>query len=208
MTENIRVLAHSSIRIDNEKVIYCDPFRVEENFNDADIVLITHSHYDHLSPEDIARVVKDDTEIVAPVSAEADARKTVPPNGKLTLLRPYESGENGVKITAVPAYNVGKHFHPKENGWLGYIIEKDGVSVYIAGDTDINEDNKKIKCDIALVPVGGTYTMTAEEAAALVNTIKPKAAIPTHYGSIVGGKEDGEKFKAAVDKDIEVVLKL
>ena len=101
------------------------------------------------------------------------------------------------------AYNVGKKFHTKENNWVGYILHINGISYYIAGDTDITEDNMKVKCDVAFVPVGGTYTMTYKEAAKLVNNIKPKAAIPTHYQEIVGNKDDGIKFVNLLDKNIK-----
>ena len=101
---------------------------------------------------------------------------------------------DGIKVEAVPAYNTNKPFHPKENNWLGYIIEIKGVRYYIAGDTDITEENKKVKCDVAFVPVGGTYTMDFKEAAQLINIIKPKFAIPVHYGSVVGSKQDATDF--------------
>ena len=111
--------------------------------------------------------------------------------------------EGNMEINTVPAYNVNKQFHPKENNWVGYILKIDGISYYIAGDTDITEENKKIKCDVAFVPVGGTYTMTAKEAAELVNIIKPKVAIPIHYGDIVGTKEDATTFVNSLENGIE-----
>ena len=101
---------------------------------------------------------------------------------------------DGIKVEAIHSYNIDKPFHPKENNWLGYVIEIDGVRYYIAGDTDITEENKKIKCDVAFVPVGGTYTMNFSEAAQLINIIKPKIAVPIHYGSVVGTKQDATDF--------------
>lgn len=115
----------------------------------------------------------------------------------------------GVKIKTIPAYNINKQFHPKENEWVGYVIEVEGTRYYIAGDTDITPENKQVKCDVALIPVGGTYTMNYQEGAELVNTIMPKIAIPTHYGSVVGEKEDGEKFKQLLNQEIkcEILIK-
>ena len=111
-------------------------------------------------------------------------------------------------VTAQPAYNKLKPFHPKRNGWLGYLLEMDGISYYIAGDTDAVKELQGIQCDVALVPVGGAYTMTAKEAAGLVNKMKPTAVIPIHYGSVVGKPEDADVFKKLVDPDINVIIKL
>ena len=115
---------------------------------------------------------------------------------------------NGVRIQAVPAYNVGKQFHPQANQWVGYLVTMNEVTYYIAGDTDINEDVKKVRCDVAMIPVGGTYTMTAEEAAELAEMIHPKAAIPTHYGSVAGKAEDGQIFADLLKDKINVILKM
>ena len=111
-----------------------------------------------------------------------------------------------ITFEAVPAYNTNKLFHPKKNGWVGYILEIEGIRYYIAGDTDITEENKKVKCNVAFVPVGGTYTMNAKEAAELVNTIKPEIAVPIHYGSVVGTKKDPEKFIKLLNSEIEGVI--
>lgn len=207
MIENIKVLYHSSIKIEKEKIVYIDPFEIDKNYNDADIIMITHSHYDHYSEEDIEKVRKDSTKIVVPNELLADVLGigfsqdnviTVEPNNK------YEV--EGMIIETIPAYNTNKQFHPKENKWVGYIIEIDGARYYIAGDTDITEENQKVNCDVALVPVGGTYTMTAQEAAELINTIKPKIAVPTHYGSIVGTEQDGEIFVKLLNPEIEGIM--
>ena len=115
---------------------------------------------------------------------------------------------NGVRIQAVPAYNIGKQFHPQQNQWVGYLVTMNEVTYYIAGDTDINEDVKKIQCDVAMIPVGGTYTMTAEEAAELAEMIHPKAAVPTHYGSVAGKAEDGQIFADMLKDKINVILKM
>ena len=108
-----------------------------------------------------------------------------------------------IKYETVPAYNTNKQYHPKENNWVGYILDIDGVRYYIAGDTDITAENKKIKCDVAFVPVGGTYTMDFKEAALLINEIKPKIAVPIHYGSVVGTKQDAEDFIKLLNPSIE-----
>ena len=115
---------------------------------------------------------------------------------------------NGVKIQTIPSYNVGKQFHPKENQWVGYLVTMNEVTYYVAGDTDINEDVKKVHCDVALLPVGGTYTMTAEEAAELAEILQPKAAIPTHYGSVAGKAEDGQIFADLLKNKVEVIVKM
>ena len=206
MLDFITVNIHSSIRIDEGKIIYIDPFKMTEESHDADIILITHSHFDHYSPEDIRKVMKSDTIIVCPESMNEAAElglevKKVAPNEKFEV--------QGISIETVPAYNVMKPFHPKKNGWVGYIIDSpEHGRIYIAGDTDINEDNKQVRCDIAMLPAGGTYTMNAKKAAELANSIRPKYAIPTHYGSVAGSPEDGEKFSKAVDSGIEVVIKI
>lgn len=198
----IEINCHSSIKISEGKIIYIDPFKIENESHDADLVFITHDHFDHYSPEDIEKVVTNNTIIVAPktVKALSKMRNTI-------LVEPNQIYEvQGIKIETIPAYNVNKQFHPKENEWVGYIIEIGDTRYYIAGDTDITPENKQVECDIALIPVGGTYTMTPEEAAELVNTIKPAIAIPTHYGSIVGEKEDGEKFKRLLNSKIECII--
>lgn len=204
MLENIEILCHSSIKINKEKILYIDPFKIDKDYKDADIIFITHDHYDHYSEEDIDKIKKENTIIVAPESLltkllNSGFRKdyiiTVKPNNKYLV--------EGIKFETIPAYNINKQFHPKENEWVGYIIELNGAKYYIAGDTDITEENKKVKCDVAFVPVGGTYTMDAKEAATLVNEIKPKIAVPIHYGSIVGTKQDAIDFSKLLNPEIE-----
>lgn len=201
----IEINCHSSIKISKGKTIYIDPFRIEKKQNDASLILITHNHYDHYSEEDIKKVINENTVIVAPktMKVEINAKEViyVEPDKQYEIL--------GIKIKTILAYNINKHFHPKENQWVGYILEIEDEKYYIAGDTDITPENKQVKCDVALVPVGGTYTMTYEESAELVNTIKPRLAIPTHYGCIVGNKDDGMKFKELLNKDIncEILIK-
>lgn len=206
MLDFITINEHSSIRIDEGKIIYSDPYNIKNAAHDANIILITHSHYDHYSPDDIRRVMKSDTVIVCPSSM------TEPQELGLTV-KQVIAGEKfevlGVRFEAVPAYNIGQPFHPQSKGWLGYIIDSpDHGRIYIAGDTDITPDNKQVRCDIVLIPAGGTFTTDAVQAAELANTIRPKYAIPIHYGTVAGSPDDGEKFSKAVDSGIEVVIKL
>ena len=204
MLENIEVLYHSSIKICKEKIIYIDPYKIDKNYNDADIIFITHDHYDHYSEEDINKVKKLQTVIIAPKQLLNKLLKNGFNQDYIITVNPNEENMvEGIKFKTLPAYNINKQFHPKENGWLGYIIEIEGVRYYIAGDTDITEENKKVKCDVAFVPVGGTYTMDYKEAANLINEIKPKIAVPIHYGSIVGTKKDAISFMKLLNEDIE-----
>ena len=205
-TDFITINAHSSIRIDAGPgaVCYVDPYLLEDAPHDADLVLVTHSHHDHYSPEDIARVACERTRFVAPRGMERELPDALFVSPGETVC-PLPS----LSIEAGPAYNKLKPFHPRKNGWVGYVITThDGVVVYVAGDTDDILENRSIACDIALVPVGGTYTMTASEAAKFVNELQPKVAIPEHYGSVVGSEDDGAAFAARVDPSIEVVFKL
>lgn len=204
MLNNIEVLCHSSIRINKEKTIYIDPFKIDRNYNDADIIFITHDHYDHYSEEDIDKVINESTVIVIPEELltkvlkkgiNKDAIITVEPNKKYMV--------QGIKFETIPAYNINKTFHPKENDWVGYVIELNDIRYYIAGDTDITEENKRVKCDVAFVPVGGTYTMDFKEAAQLINEMQPKVAVPIHYGSIVGTKQDAEEFIKLLNQNIK-----
>lgn len=116
----------------------------------------------------------------------------------------YET--QGINFNTIPAYNINKKFHPKENNWLGYIITINNVKYYVAGDTDITDENRKVKCDVAFVPVGGTYTMDFKEAAQLINEIKPKIAVPIHYGSIVGTEQDARNFINLLNSEIKGVI--
>lgn len=195
MLDNIEVLCHSSIRINKEKIIYIDPFKIDKNYNDADVIFITHDHYDHYSEEDIDKIKKEGTVFVVPEELLTKLLVKGYNKNDITIVEPNKQYMiQGIKFETVPAYNTNKAFHPKENEWVGYIIEIKGIRYYIAGDTDITEENKKVKCDVAFVPVGGTYTMDFKEAARLINEIKPKIAVPTHYGDIVGTNQDATDF--------------
>ncbi len=186
MLENIEVLYHSSIRINKDKIIYIDPFKIDKNYNDADIVFITHDHYDHYSEEDIDKVINKNTTIIIPEELLTKLlRKGINKNAIITVEPNVKYMVQGIKFETIPAYNTNKSFHPKENDWVGYIITLNDIRYYIAGDTDITEENRKVKCDVAFVPVGGTYTMDFKEAAQLINEIQPKIAVPIHYGSVI-----------------------
>ena len=209
----ITINSHSSIRVaaPDWPVIYVDPFHFTEEPHDADIILVTHSHFDHFSEADIERVRKDDTIFVMPMEMFLTEDEKI--RGALDRLafsdafgmEPNKAIEVlGVLIESVPSYNVNKPNHPKKNGWLGYLLTVDDTHIYIAGDTDINDDVKAVCCDIAMIPAGGTYTTDAKEAAELVNEIGPEVAIPTHYGDIVGGLDCFDVFKANVREDIRV----
>lgn len=187
--ENVKWLGHASFQIKNSKVIYVDPWKLKIN-EPADIILVTHEHYDHCSVQDISKIQKENTVIVGPKDC---ANKL---SGKIKTIKPGQSLTiGGVTIEAVPAYNIGKAFHPKSNNWVGFIITLDNIKIYHAGDTDLIPEMDEIKVDFALLPIGGTYTMNVQEAATLANKMKPKVAIPMHYGSIVGDSSDAEKFK-------------
>lgn len=207
MLEKVEVLCHSSIRITGSKTIYIDPFRIKENYNDADYVFCTHSHYDHFSKEDIVKLLKPKTVIITIKDAKEEAEELVGEEGVIIVEPAKEYKVNDLNFKTTYSYNLNKHFHPKENDWVGFIIELDGIEYYIAGDTDNVTEIQNIKCDVALLPIGGTYTMTVEEAAELATSLDSKYVIPTHYGEIVGEKTDGEKFaKLVINK--EVVLKI
>ena len=202
MLNNIEVLIHSSIKFSKDIIIYFDPYKINKDYHDADIIFITHSHYDHYSPLDIKKVIKDNTIIVCPEDVKEELLKLdikniieVVPNKDYEVLN--------IKFKTIPAYNINKNFHPKENNWIGYLINYNNVKYYIAGDTDITEENKNIICDVAFVPIGGTFTMNYKEAASLINEIQPKIAVPTHYGLIVGNKDDGIKFSKLLNNSIE-----
>ena len=207
LLENIEVFCQSSIKFSRDKVIYCDPFKIEEDFKDADYVFITHSHYDHYNPESIEKIKKDNTIFIVPKDVESKLKKDLNVDQKnIAVVIPDQIYDiEGLRFSTVAAYNRSpfRPFHPKKNGWVGYIITIDSYKYYVAGDTDATEESLMINCDVAFVPVGGTYTMDAKEAAIFVNVIKPKIAVPIHYGSIVGSKNDGQTFINGLNKEIE-----
>lgn len=200
MFENLRWLGHASFRMEGERTIYIDPWKLKGGPG-ADIILVSHAHYDHYSQADIDKVRKPGTVIVASADiapkAGGDSR-ALQPGGKIKI--------GGVTVEGIPAYNIGKAFHPKSNGWLGFVVEMGGERLYYAGDTDrVPEMSQLRDIDIALLPVGGTYTMDAADAAGAAQLIKPGMAIPYHYGDIVGGRADAERFAALYGGRVEIL---
>ena len=207
---DITRIAHDTFRIAGSKLIYTDPYRMAKR-DQADIVLLSHEHFDHFSKEDLDKVLFPGTSIVASSlckeglkGVKAKEIHFLDPGGK------HSVGQ--VTVEAVAAYNVnkfrepGKPFHPKDSKGLGFVVTLDGTRIYYAADTDVIPEMRSIKCDIALLPVSGTYVMTAEEAAEAAGVIKPKIAVPMHYGAIVGSEEDARKFKSLVKNcQVEIV---
>lgn len=200
MLEKIHWLGHDAFVIQGSKTIYFDPWEIGPGPR-ADIVLISHPHHDHCSPPDVARVAGPETLIITEPESASQL------GGPAKTLKPFEAHmAHGVKITAVPAYNTNKKFHPRQKNWLGFIVELDGVLIYHAGDTDLIDEMEGFKADIALLPVSGTYVMTASEAAEAARIIQPACAIPMHHGRVAGGPEDALAFQAALQGEIEVVI--
>ena len=206
---SISVNTQSSIRIDIGQILYIDPFKIEETKNDANVIFITHDHYDHYSPEDIKKVRQRETQFVCPESMREELLEAGIAEEKITAVKPGDALRViDIPVEAVAAYNPAKKFHPKDNGWVGYVLTIDGIRIYACGDTDVTPEAEAVRCDILLTPIGGTYTMTREEAAGFVNHITPQVVIPIHYGSIVGSPDDVEAFEGLVDPEIEVVRRL
>lgn len=191
LLDRLHWLGHDSFRIDQPIVIYIDPWRLPPGSPAADLILVSHEHHDHCSPGDVERVRQDSTVVIANHTAAANLSPPV------TILRVGESIEvRGVTVQAVPAYNIGKPFHPKQAGHLGFVITLGEERLYFAGDTDYIPEMDNLVCDVALLPVSGKYVMTADEAARAAEAIHPKVAIPMHYGAgVVGTKEDAERFR-------------
>ncbi len=203
-------LGHDSFRIQNGKTIIIDPFKLRSSPGKADILLISHEHFDHFSPDDIKKVVDQNTTIVTipAVKKEISGLKVK----EIKAAKPGEKVKIGeISVDILPAYNLnkfrepGKVFHPKEDGKVGFVIGINGIRIYHAGDTDAVPEMKGIKPDVALLPVSGTYVMTAEEAAQATKMIEPKLVIPMHYGSIVGSEQDAHKFKQLVAVEVQIL---
>ena len=210
MIDNIEVFTQSSIRIKSSQgTIYLDPFQIKTEPHDADYILITHDHYDHFSVDDIKKVAKISTILVVPARMEDDAKELANDVASIVTVKPGVYKEiSGLEIETIPAYNTVKPFHPRRAEWVGYILRADGKRIYVAGDTGLTKEARQVKCDIALLPVGGTYTMDTRRAAELANTIRPEYVIPTHYGSIVGKQSDGQTFASLVKSPVKVVEKI
>ncbi|HEY4612145.1 MAG TPA: MBL fold metallo-hydrolase [Bacteroidota bacterium] len=190
--QHIHWLGHATFRIeDGSKQLYIDPWKLPANSPKADVIFITHAHYDHFSQEDIARIKKESTAFFAPKDIAYQIEGTVisvAPNQTYTL--------GDLKIKTVHAYNIGKQFHPKQNNWVGDIMTlSTEQKIYHSGDTDFTPEMRTVVTDFALLPCGGTYTMSGKEAGEAANTFKPQSVIPMHWGDIVGAKADAEEVK-------------
>lgn len=203
----IQHLSHAAFKLEGAGiVVYIDPFSISLARSDGDIGVCTHDHFDHCSPDDLRKVLKADAVIVAAANCEKKLHNL---KRELKLLKPGEEVlVKGIKIQAVPAYNVNKPYHPRGYGGIGVIVEIAGVRIYHAGDTDLIPEMERLrgKVDVALLPVSGTYVMTAEEAAEAARRIKPALAIPMHYGAIVGSVSDAERFRKLVEGLCEVAI--
>ncbi|HLE35457.1 MAG TPA: MBL fold metallo-hydrolase [Nitrososphaerales archaeon] len=203
-------LGHDSFRINNGKTVYIDPYQLKAG-GKADLLLISHEHFDHLSLDDIKKVANDKTSVVTTSQCSNEMKKLKVK--EVIIVKPGEKvNVQGISVEAVHAYNInkinpgtGKPFHPKEDNKVGFVVTINNVRIYHAGDTDVIPEMVKIKTDIALLPVSGTYVMTAEEAAQAAKMLKPRIAVPMHYGAIVGSIKDAEKFKTLV-KECEVKI--
>ncbi len=197
----VKWYGHDAICITGDKLIYFDPYELPTGLKPADIILISHEHFDHCSPEDVKKIQKNDTIIVTDKSSASKL------NGNIKIVKPGDRLEiEGVKIEVYPAYNINKQFHPQNAGMLSFVVETGGIRYYHAGDSDFIPEMKQIKTDVAFLPVSGTYVMTATEAADAAMAINPKVAIPMHYGSIVGSIEDAKKFAKILEGKIQVLI--
>ena len=195
----IKWLGHASFKLKGTKTVYIDPWKISPD-EKADIILITHPHFDHFSPEDIGKIQKPETIIVGP----KDSIKGI--EGNIKELEPGQSLElSDIKIQTFVSYNKNKEFHPRKNNWLSFLIRMDGTSVFHTGDADDIKDFHSIKTDVLLIPVSGTYVMNYKEASSLANIMKPKLCIPMHWGDIVGSEDDAKKFKKVSKSQVEIL---
>ena len=201
MLDKVHWLGHASFCIDTqEAVVYIDPYQLKRNTPKADIVLVTHDHFDHCSSEDIEKIYKPETVIIA---AESVANKLSYPVKVMKSGQTVNVGK--ITIETIPSYNVNKNYHPLAEGNLGFIIQVNQTRIYHAGDTDAIPQMNKIKADIILMPVGGTYTMNAQEAASVANAISPQVAVPMHWGNVVGSRKDAESFKKLCKCNVSIM---
>lgn len=206
LKRDISINTQSSIRIEKEKTIYFDPYKIEEKVNDADYIFITHNHYDHFDIDSINNIKKETTKLIVPLSMKEEVNNIVNSSNILYVLPNNEYKIDDISFKTTYSYNVNKEFHKKEDNFVGYILNLEGIKYYVAGDTDSLEENKELNVDVALIPIGGKFTMDYKEAADFINAIKPKKVIPTHYGSLIGAKELGNEFAQLVDNAIECEL--
>ena len=213
MIDNIELIIHNALKIKYQNnIIYFDPFKLKnksKNIEIANYIFITHSHFDHYSEEDINLIKDDNTKIIIPSDLEDKVIELGFKKENVLVVKPNNKYQiDDIKFETVRAYNINKDFHKKEYDWVGYVITLNDERIYIAGDTDNTEEARNVKCDIAFVPIGGIYTCDYKDAIELVKAIKPKIAVPTHYNSIVGSREDGYRFKEGLDNIVQVLILL
>jgi L-ascorbate metabolism protein UlaG (beta-lactamase superfamily) len=190
----IDVIRHASIKFSGDKIIYFDPYKIEDELHDADYIFITHDHYDHYDEESINNIKKDTTKIIVPKCLEdKENYLVVEPNNTYTI--------DDMTFDTIPSYNLNKPFHPKEKGYVSYNVNIDDTYYYVMGDTDVTEESKQVKTDICFIPIGGVYTMDVYEAIDYINKLKPNKAIPIHYGLIVGDSSLKEIFEKGIEKE-------
>ena len=192
------VIHHASIKFTGNKIIYFDPYKIEDELHDADYIFITHDHYDHYDLDSINNIRKETTKIILPKCLKNE-------DNYLGVEPDKEYEVDGIKFNTISSYNTNKSFHPREKEYVGYNILLDDKYYYIMGDTDRTPEAENVKTDVCFVPIGGVYTMTVDEAVNYINDIKPSKAIPIHYGLIVGEKNLGNIFKENV-KDVIVEI--
>ena len=203
MLEGVNVFCQSSIKIEKGKIIYFDPYKIEKDYNDADYIFITHDHFDHYDENSIKKVMKDSSYIVVPTTLVDEVINIFDSNRIIEVIPNKDYVVDGLEFTTVSAYNINKKFHPKENGWVGYVINLNEVKYYAMGDTDDIPEAREVICDVLFIPVGGTYTMNSNEAVNFVNFIKPKIAVPIHYKTVVGTFDDALYFINHLDENID-----
>jgi L-ascorbate metabolism protein UlaG (beta-lactamase superfamily) len=196
MPVRITWLGHAGVMIESAVTLYIDPWKVGTSLPTADVILVTHDHSDHYSEKDIASLSGPGTRVVCPVRTDA-VTDVISPGGSLSL--------KGITVQAVPAYNIGKAFHPKDKGWVGYLVDIEGKRIYHPGDTDRIPEMKKIEADLAFLPVGGKYTMDSQEAGEASHDMKTRYAVPIHYGDIVGTEQDAEKFSRLCSCSVRIL---
>jgi len=202
LTKGITWLGQSGFLVQDAKTVYFDPFKLGGGLPKADVIFISHDHGDHFSPADISRIMGPATTVVGiaaigPKVPEGATFRQIKVGDTLTV--------DGIAVQVVPAYNIKSQYHPKDKGYVGYVIREGGRSIYHAGDTDLIPEMKNIKTDVALLPAGGKFTMDATEAAKAANLIKPKVAIPMHYGKIVGSPADAQTFKKLCEVPVVIM---
>lgn len=200
-TQGVHWLGHASFRLErNGMVVYIDPWKIHGGPR-ADLILVTHAHFDHLSPEDIAKVAQQKTVFVCPASCAPKI------SGDVRIVAPGDALKVGdIVVEVVPSYNTNKPNHPKQAGNVGYIVQWGAQRIYHAGDTDLIPEMEDIRCDIALLPIGGKYTMDGAEAAQAAARIRPAVVVPMHWGSVVGSQIDVQTLRKLLPQDIELAV--